>query len=327
MAGVALVLGGGGLVGHAWHVGALAGLADATGWDPCDADLIVGTSAGAVVGAELRAGLHPYDLLRPGVGAAPTTPPQPALSAPSRRCASPAMAARAVLDLGRSSAGLVAAGLLPAGRRDTAIISDAISRLHPDTSGWPALALWVCAVRLDDGRRVVFHGDGPPTLATAVAASCAMPGYFAPVRVAGHDHVDGGARSATNADLAGGGFDLVVVSSPMSLDRSPDPRHRASRRLAAAARAHRLLHGARLRRELAAIHRQGTFVLTLEPGPGDLTLMGSIARSMDFDRRAAVVGRARETAARRVGASSCRVPWSILTAAAGAEDPAPDAEH
>lgn len=317
MGGVALVLGGGGLVGHAWHVGALAGLADATGWDPCRAALIVGTSAGAVVGAELCAGLHPTALMDPGVGAAPTTVPRPDRGSRSLRPAAPAMALRALW--ARAPAGLPTAGLLPRGRHDPAIISDAIARLHPPASLWPS-TLRVATVRLHDGQRVVFgrgaSGGERVDLPNAVAASCAMAGYFRPVPIAGEDHIDGGSRSASNADLvAGGTFDLVVVSSPMSLDVSASQRPR--RVVPALARLHRLIHHTRLHAELAALRRHGTVVVALEPGPDDVRVMGSIASSMDFGRRAAVARAAREGVAERMRSAPLARVRALLEAAAG----------
>ena len=51
----ALVLGGGGVTGVAWELGMLHGLAEA-GVDLTDADLVVGTSAGSVVAAQVTAG-------------------------------------------------------------------------------------------------------------------------------------------------------------------------------------------------------------------------------------------------------------------------------
>ena len=56
MGRIGLVLGAGGVIGHAFHAGVLAALADDTGWDPRRADVIVGTSAGSIAGALLRAG-------------------------------------------------------------------------------------------------------------------------------------------------------------------------------------------------------------------------------------------------------------------------------
>src|SRR6478672_1884140 len=71
---VGLVLGGGGAVGAAYHAGALAALEHDLGWDARNADVILGTSAGSLVGALLRLGVPATDLAALTVGA-------PALSA------------------------------------------------------------------------------------------------------------------------------------------------------------------------------------------------------------------------------------------------------
>ncbi|HWH33686.1 MAG TPA: patatin-like phospholipase family protein, partial [Acidimicrobiales bacterium] len=291
--GVALVLGGGGLVGHAWHVGVLAALWEVTGWDARRAQLIVGTSAGAVVAAELRAGIHPADLLRPGIGAAPTTAPALAPEAPqSWRPAAPGVAARAVRE--RAPIALVAAGLLPRGGRDPGVISDAIAALGPGP-GWPP-GLWVATIRLDDGSRAVagrgHPGDPQADVPSAVAASCAIPAYFAPVALGAEDHIDGGLRSATNADLvADRSFDVVVVSSPMSLAPGPERPWWPPR----PSRLHRLVHHRQLAEELAAVAAPGGVTFAVEPGPGDVAALGPISAAMDHGRRPAATraGRAR----------------------------------
>ena len=90
-------------------------------------------------------------------------------------------------------------------------------RLHKER--WPAEPLWICALRLSDGARVVFGRDAAPEpdVGTAVEASSAIPGFFAPVVIDGERYVDGGAHSPTNADLVARiGLDLVIVVSPMS---------------------------------------------------------------------------------------------------------------
>jgi NTE family protein len=253
----------------------------------------------------------------PGVGAAPTTVPRPDRRARTLRPAAPAMALRALR--ARAPAGLPMAGLLPRGRHDPAIISDAIARLDVTAGQWPP-NLWVPAVRLDDGQRVVLGRDSPEgepvDLATAVAASCAMAGFFRPVAIAGRDHVDGGSRSTTNADLAAGGrFDLVVVLSPMSLDVTASERPR--RKMAALARRHRLVHHVRLRGELAMVRRDGTAAVALEPGPDDIAVMGSIASSMDFGRRAAVSQQARARVAGQLRSSPLATVRALLETAAG----------
>lgn len=311
---IGLVLGGGGLVGHAWHVGVLAGIAETTGWSACSAALVVGTSAGAVVGAELRCGLHPAELLAPGAGAAPTEVPRPVLGPRSYRPAAAIMAARGLRRPRQASLGLVAAGLLPRGRRDAAIISDAVAGLAPGGPPWPP-GLWVCATRLHDGERVVFRAGTWSDLGQAVAASCAMAGFFAPVPIAGHDHVDGGARSVTNADVvAGEDLDLVVVSSSMSLEAGGG--RRPTGLAARAAHRRRLAHGARLAQEVAQVRRRGTPVVVVEPGPDDVAVMGGLGASMDFERRSAVGRQARFTAVHRFTSTPLAEVAAVLASAA-----------
>jgi NTE family protein len=164
---------------------------------------------------------------------------------------------------------------------------------------WPAAPLWINAVRLADGVRVTFGRAGAPPAdpATAVRASCAIPGFFAPVAFGGAEYVDGGIHSPTNADvLRGAGVDVVVVSSPMSVDRSalrrPSPAH-----------ALRVLHRTSLQREVLSLRRAGIRdVFTLQPGPDDLAHMGGTANAMDPARREAVARQARETTLRRLDA-------------------------
>ena len=93
---------------------------------------------------------------------------------------------------------------------------------------WPEPDLWICAVRRRDGRRVVFGRPGSPEapIHLAVAASCAVPGYFAPVQIGGRSYIDGGVHSPTNAAvLRGAGLDVVIVISPMSGPAGWRPGH------------------------------------------------------------------------------------------------------
>jgi NTE family protein len=319
--GVGLVLGAGGVIGHAWHAGVVAALAE-EGWDARRADVVVGTSAGSVVAALLRADLDPVDIyaravdqpLSPagqrivaaGLGSRPLAPPS--FRPPSRggwAPAAPRTVLRALNPL-NPRFGLLT-GALPRGTNDTAMISDGIGRLHAE--GWPAAPMWICAVRLRDGRRVVFGRDVPGDVVDApgvdagpaqvpvglaVAASCAIPGFFAPVAVDGVDHVDGGVHSPTNADLLTTVRPrLVVVSSPMSMDRSALRGMRPDRAL-------RLGHRTTLLREVAALRRAGAAVISLQPGPDDIAAMGPPGTAMDPRRRGPVALQARETTLRRL---------------------------
>ena len=323
MARIGLVLGAGGAVGHAFHAGVLAALADETGWDARDAEVVVGTSAGSLVGAFLRGGLAPADiaaragdqplseegrrLVERGEAATQHLPPIPA-RAPRRR-GLPAMAApgalvRAAARPWKVRPGAVAAAALPAGRISTEIIA---SGLRPFFDHWPDRALWINAVQLHSGLRVTFGRDpSPPAdVASAVAASCAIPSFFEPVTINGLRYVDGGVHSPTNADLlAGLGLDLVVISSPMSVARNqlrfaPDQPARRLSRFA-------------LVREAGRIRQGGTPLITFQPTPADLAAMG--LNAMDPSRVADVTRQARESARDRLARSDARDRAAILTA-------------
>lgn len=318
--GVALVLGAGGIVGQAWHAGVLDAFQQELGWDARRADLVVGTSAGSVAGALLRAGIGAPDLYaritggpmtaegrevfrRAGTGPRPPMMPPPRMAgAGGRRPASLGLLARSALQL---RPGLFLAGALPRGGVDAALIENGVGGLHPD--GWPAAPFFVNAVRLDDGVRVVFGRPGSPAagVGLAVSASCAIPGYFSPVTIQGREYVDGGVHSPTNADLAAGA-DLVVVSSPMSLDSSALRRPGAESVL-------RIGHRASLRRELVGLRRRGTPVVTFQPGPADLAVMGGTAGSMDPRRREPVARQARDTTLRRLRTPRLREALARLT--------------
>jgi NTE family protein len=320
---IGLVLGAGGVVGHAYHAGVLDGLCDATGWDPRDAEVIVGTSAGSVVGALLRAGFSARDLAARSTGE-PLSPEGAELLArsepasgparlPSRppgrrgvpRMASPALLMRAALrPFWMNRPGVMLAGALPAGAVPTELVAAGFRPLFG--ADWPARDLWLTAVRLRDGRRVVFGRDGGPPahVADAVAASCAIPSFFAPVTIGGVDYVDGGAHSPTNADLvAEHDLDLVIVSSPMSVAGN---RLRPSLDLPA-----RRLCRFYLGQEAARIRRRGVPVVAFQPTGDDLRLMGMNA--MDPSRRAPVTRQARESAIKKVERADVRAVLGTLS--------------
>jgi NTE family protein len=128
-------------------------------------------------------------------------------------------------------------------------------------NGWPDSPLFICAIHRRTGRRTVFGRGTVPDdgLRAAVAASCAVPGYFAPVIVDGEQYIDGGIASPTNADvLRDRELDLVVAVSPMSTDAAL-PRYSLERVVRGRARAH-------LCRELDALERNGVATLIIEPG-------------------------------------------------------------
>jgi NTE family protein len=133
---------------------------------------------------------------------------------------------------------------------------------------WPRRTLWLPTVCRRTMRRVVFgRNDLLAPLSAAVAASCAIPGYMAPVRI-GHDrYVDGGVHSPTNADvLRREQLDLAIVLSPMSAERvSGFGTEAAFRRYA----------DHLLRAEVRRLQGAGTRVAVLAPGRGTLRYMGA----------------------------------------------------
>ncbi|MBM7808034.1 NTE family protein [Geodermatophilus bullaregiensis] len=281
MARIGLVLGGGGVVATAWHAGVLTALLEHHGWDARKADLIVGTSGGAITAASLRADIPPGDLADGALGR-PLTPGAARILGPLRaavlprgpRIASPTSRFRrgnALVSLARRPrqlrAGLVATALVPVGRLSSADITNLLDLLFP--AGWPQAPLWLPAVRLPDLSRVVFGRDGQPatTVGRAAAASCAVPGLFAPVEVRGVDYVDGGAHSPTNLDVVvGAGLDLVILSAPMSRWREAPE----GRRLRAAAPE----VGHYVAREARLVRQSGTRVLVFAPTRAAGTILG-----------------------------------------------------
>jgi len=314
---VALVLGAGGVAGGAFHAGVLAALHEATGWDPRDAHVVVGTSAGSMTGAALRAGLSAPDLLARQEGrrmsaegarimaaAGPPISPPP-LRARSGRSTSPGdiaatLARAAARPLSTRPVALLA-GLLPEGSIGTEMIVNGVAALHPE--GWPTSKLWICAVRRRDGRLVVFGRDATPTVAEAVAASCAIPGFFRPVEIDGDGYVDGGAHSPTNADIVGSELpDLVIVSSPMSHAGSP----RRSGVMAVRRWSRLLLDAEALRLRRKRIH-----VIAFQPTDDDIAVMGPNA--LDPSRRRDIARHARESTLRRLAHADTQHRLSVLT--------------
>jgi NTE family protein len=291
---VGLVLGAGGLVGQAYHAGVLAALEHDLGWDPRSAEVIVGTSAGSIMGTLLRIGMPAHDLAAWAVEAdllsdegrslseilgdgQPEFPPLSFLQVLRRwRLPSPALLGRTLRRPWAFRPSVAALTLLPLGQID--LMSEVAALEEVVGDGWPE-GLWICGARRSDGGRVVFGRPGSPraSVVEAVAASCAIPSYFQPVRIEGIRYFDGGVHSPTNADvLRHEGLDLVVVLSPMSAARG------RSRSLDAALRrsAHR-----RLCREVRTLERAGTTVVTFEPGARTVPAMGLNAMADDRGER------------------------------------------
>ncbi|MEY9877527.1 NTE family protein [Streptacidiphilus sp. MAP12-33] len=282
-----LVLGAGGSLGAAWTVGALCALSDTLGWDPRTAEVIQGTSAGAIVGALLALGVSPADLRDHQRGAQPVGGPMGEVRIdydtwvggslphlPGLGIGSLTMLRGLVGHPHRMPLPTVLAAAAPPGRGSLAGVRDLFDQLGMGDRWSANRALNVVAVDLDTGRRVRFGSpDAPGTdLASAVTASCALPAWFAPVRIEGRRYVDGCAWSDTNVDLlAGAGLDEVFVLAPTCARETDHPRGvpaRMERRL-------RRSSTARLLNEAREVRAAGCRVHVLVPGPEDLAAMGA----------------------------------------------------
>ncbi|MFD8597202.1 patatin-like phospholipase family protein [Kitasatospora sp. NPDC059646] len=211
----ALVLGPGGPAGAAWTAGLAHGLRG-LGVDLAAADLVVGTSAGAIVGAALATGRDLALLADPASsGGAP--PPRP-----DRRLLGEVFA---VLGAGlppeeaRVRVGRIALGAADPDAEQALVTT---RRRLIGTDDWPAgRRLLVPAVTAETGESVVFDRDSGVPLATAVAASSAFPGAAPPVAVGGLHYVDGALRSGANLDLAAGARTVVLLDPMARQDPGP----------------------------------------------------------------------------------------------------------
>nr|WP_042181358.1 patatin-like phospholipase family protein [Kibdelosporangium sp. MJ126-NF4]CEL12899.1 Patatin [Kibdelosporangium sp. MJ126-NF4]CTQ98583.1 Patatin [Kibdelosporangium sp. MJ126-NF4] len=210
----ALVLGAGANSGFAWEWGVLTGLHDA-GVKLVDADLIVGTSSGAMVGAQLTSGVDPHQLLQVLL-----TSPRP----PDDGGATARGHNRYTDELRRLAADSddpkkIMAGLgAMAATTDTALPEPVLRKTithHLLASDWPRQRLVITAVDAESGELAVFDRDTGASLLDALTATHSLPGIWPPVAVGDRRYIDGCVRSPTNVDLAAG-HDRVVVLAPMA---------------------------------------------------------------------------------------------------------------
>ena len=258
-----LVLGGGGVVGIAWEVGVLAGLRRA-GALPAP-DVVVGTSAGSVVGSRLALG-HDLDALVEEQRAPAARPAAAEADAPPART-------------GDLSAVMEIFGALRQAPEVTPEVTKvvgakAMAAATPPEDRWVASfeatlggAAWpdgrdlrIAALDCESGERRMWTradaADAP--LATAVASSCAVPGMFPTVGIGGRRYTDGGVWSVTNADvLDGEGLDAMLLVVPTAAAAAAQPGRRPAYEVEA-----ELLEGA------------GARTATITPGPAFASEIG-----------------------------------------------------
>ena len=269
----ALVLGGGGPVGIAWECGLIAGLAR-HGVDLGAADFILGTSAGAFVGARLAMGDAAAGLVEPILAEAERAPP-PASDAPK---AAPPDLSFLMTKLVEAQSSLRNPAEVRAEIGQWALAAqtlgeaDFIRSFGRSFAGlaedyWPERGFACTAVDAETGGFQLWTGDSGVGVVRAVASSCSVPGVYPPVTLKGRRYIDGGMRSATNADLAIG--HALVVLAALRLDGAAGG---AGERLAA-----------KLDEEIALLRDGGAEVVLITPDDASQQSFGP--NLMDFRRR------------------------------------------
>ncbi|MBC2934445.1 patatin-like phospholipase family protein [Nocardioides sp. zg-1228] len=220
----ALVLGGGGITGIAWELGILTGLAR-EGVDLTGADVVVGTSAGSVVGAQVTGGPSLEELY-----ATQLEPADAELGGRLSRIAALKLVPPYVLPgSGRDKLARVGRVAL-ASHAPGSVDREAVIRSRLPVRAWPERDLRITAVDATSGEFTVFTADSGADLVAAVAASCAVPTVWPPVEIDGRTYMDGGMRSTANVDVAAGAERLVVLAPlPRSVSRKMSIRAQVER--------------------------------------------------------------------------------------------------
>jgi NTE family protein len=269
---VALVLGAGGSAGQAWQIGVIAGLAEA-GLDLTEAaDLVIGTSSGATTAAWVRSGTPPAELFA-SVLSAPARPARPhgerppsaPMTALFERMRAIGAAATSAADLQRA---MGAFGL----ESDSALGPEAAAQRRAMVAArlprhvWPDRPMIVVALDAHTGELATFDRDSGVDLVDAVTAATALPGGAPTHDINGTRYINGGVRSADNADLASG-YANVLVLSPFSERSGPLPEGQFE--------GLRRFPGADLTSQVEALRKQGSHVEVITPDTDSRAAMGT----------------------------------------------------
>lgn len=215
MGGLGLLLGGGGAVGIAWESGVLAGLIDAIGFEPAQARVIVGTSAGSAVGADVALGKDPHDALAQDEDAGR---PRRSLPPPDLEKGAFAEIIRLMLSGEAGKPETVAKIAALAKEAETALSEEQFVAMFERTVGtgtWPDVDFRPTAATCSTGAPKFWTAaDGIP-LYRAVASSCAIPGYFPVVSHAGEHYMDGSRGPGYHTAICGElGLDAALFIGP-----------------------------------------------------------------------------------------------------------------
>lgn len=294
-----LVLGCGGVAGAAWQIATLEVLEKELGWDAREADVLIGTSAGAVLAALLAAGVSVSQLAacQRGEGGEDCVwnhdrdtggayPPLPKLGFTGARLLWKGLK-------GEVSGLSALCGVLPKGGFDMTAFRRLVDSAVPAGQWAPHDATWIVTVDVESGQRVAFGRNDAPAAALndAVCASYGVPGWCPPVHIQGRQYIDGGVASPASADfLVESDVEEVILMAPMAsteLDSPSSAMEKIERRV-------RRYMTRIVDREVVMLEASGKRVIRLEPGPNDLKAFGS--NMMDPSRRKGVFDTATQTA-------------------------------
>ena len=281
----ALVLGGGGVAGVACELGILIGLYDA-GVDVRGADAIIGTSAGSVVGAQIASGTDLESLFASQLIPVEQSKerrvefdPVQMMEAFTQAIAGAGPDLKAI----RARIGAYALAAPTTSEAERRIIIETRLPVHT----WPQRRLLIVAVDTETGEEYIMDGESGVSLVDAVAASCAVPGIWPPVTIAGRRYMDGGVRSTTNADLARG-HDRILILNPLGANAD--------------------YFGTGPTSEAAALEREGSQVLVIAPDAASTAAIGPNPLDPVTREPSALAGRAQG----RELAASVAALWSHI---------------
>jgi len=274
----ALVLSGGGITGTAWELGVLFGLEE-SGVDVTDAELIVGTSAGSIVGAQITSGLSLEELYNLQLKPIPETKERPVdfdghkfrqMMAAAIMSSPDSQTARAVI----GEAALAAPTIDEEERLEIMASRLPVHEWNPERN------LVINTVDAETGEWFKFDQNSGVPLLLAVSASSAIPGIYPPTTINSRRYIDGGMSSGTNADVAQG-YDLVliIVAEPSMIAPAMGPT----------------MHRITFEEELAQLKTSGSQVMVISPDEDSLEVKGPNPLDADFRGVSAEAGRKQGT--------------------------------
>ena len=270
----ALVLSGGGITGTAWELGVLFGFEE-SGVDVTDVELIVGTSAGSSVGAQITSSLSLEELYNLQLKPIHETLERPVDFDGHKFRQMMAAAIMSSPDSQTARARIGEAALAAPTMSEEERLEIMASRL-PVHEWNPDINLVINAVNAETGEWVKFDKNSGVPLLLAVSASSAVPGIYPPTTINGRRFIDGGMSSGTNADVAQGYQRVIIlVAEPSMTAPAMGPT----------------MHRISFEEELTQLKQSGSQVMVISPDEKTLEVKGPNPLDADFRAVSAEAGR------------------------------------